>query len=233
MVATARSYGLLAYKIPSDIKSILREIDAGNPVLVMQNLSVSWWPRWHYAVIVGFDLKDSIFILRSGTTRRHKVDFYTFQNTWNKADNWAYVLVDPGSMPASAEALGYIRASHDLFQAGLQQEAILAFRQGAVAWPEKSIVQMALANAEYQLGNYEAAYDALLNELSFHANNASAWNNLAYTLLRRACYSEAQEAVQCAQKLAPDDENIQQSLTEVMAKQDENTRQCPIPSCPM
>jgi len=232
MVATARNYGLLAYKIATDIESILREINAGNPVLVMQNLSVTWWPRWHYAVIVGYDLKESILILRSGTIKRHTIDFYTFQNTWDKADNWAYVLVEPGSLPASAEPLSYIRASHELYQAGFKQEAVLAFRQAAVAWPQESIVLMALANTEYQMGDYAAAYGVLLNELDLRPANAAAWNNLAYTLEKRACYSEAHTAIQCARKLAPEDENIQQSLIEIMAIQDDNSRQCPIPSCP-
>lgn len=233
MVATARSHGLLAYRLPTDIESILREIDAGNPVLVMQNLSVSWWPRWHYAVIVGYDLKESILILRSGTIQRHKIDFYTFRNTWDKADNWAYVFVEPESLPASAEALSYIRSCHELFQAGFKQEAVLAFRQGAVAWPEESLVLMALANAEYQIGDYEAAYNVFINELRLHPANASAWNNLAYTLIKRACYSEAHAAVECARQLAPEDENIQQSLMDIMAIQDENAAQCAIPICPL
>jgi hypothetical protein len=33
----------------------LREVAAGNPVLVLQNLSFAWAPVWHYAVVMGYD----------------------------------------------------------------------------------------------------------------------------------------------------------------------------------
>ncbi len=50
MVATARSYGKLTYPLENQLKALLAELAAGNPVLVFQNLSFSIWPQWHYAV---------------------------------------------------------------------------------------------------------------------------------------------------------------------------------------
>jgi hypothetical protein len=30
------------------------QLEAGRPVLVLQNLALKLWPQWHYAVVVGY-----------------------------------------------------------------------------------------------------------------------------------------------------------------------------------
>ncbi|MDH5737835.1 MAG: PA2778 family cysteine peptidase, partial [Gammaproteobacteria bacterium] len=73
MIATARSFGLLTYPLKPDLYQVLKEVDAGNPVLVFQNLSLPFWPQWHYAVVAGYDLPQRELILRSGTIARHRI----------------------------------------------------------------------------------------------------------------------------------------------------------------
>jgi len=53
LVAGARRYGMLAYPLNPSLTALLTELDAGNPVLVMQNLRFDWWPQWHFAVAIG------------------------------------------------------------------------------------------------------------------------------------------------------------------------------------
>ncbi|WVM93376.1 hypothetical protein ULG90_05290 [Halopseudomonas pachastrellae] len=48
-----------------ELDAILRELDDGNAVLVMQNLAFDWYPQWHYAA-VGYDLNTRELILHSG-----------------------------------------------------------------------------------------------------------------------------------------------------------------------
>ena len=55
MVAAARSRIRGAF-LKGGIHSVLPEIAAGNPVLVLQNAGWSWLPVWHYAVVIGYDL---------------------------------------------------------------------------------------------------------------------------------------------------------------------------------
>ncbi|MFZ3159744.1 MAG: PA2778 family cysteine peptidase, partial [Rhodoferax sp.] len=55
MLAAARRQGLLAYPLKPRIEAVLREVAAGKPVLVFQNLAFSIYPVWHYAVVMGFD----------------------------------------------------------------------------------------------------------------------------------------------------------------------------------
>jgi hypothetical protein len=53
MLATARRHGLLAYLLQPELQALLTEVAAGNPVVVLQNLGLSWYPVWHYAVVIG------------------------------------------------------------------------------------------------------------------------------------------------------------------------------------
>src|SRR5919198_4728293 len=54
MTGAARRHGLVAYPI-STLRDVVSEVAAGNPVIVLQNLGSSDRPRWHYAVVVGYD----------------------------------------------------------------------------------------------------------------------------------------------------------------------------------
>ena len=65
LVAAAREHDLLVYPVPRKLEAILTELEAGNPVLVMQNLAVKWLPQWHYAVVIGYDLNQQLQLLSS------------------------------------------------------------------------------------------------------------------------------------------------------------------------
>jgi tetratricopeptide (TPR) repeat protein len=233
MIATARNFGLLGYKIPPELKNILLEIDHGNPVLVFQNLALDVWPKWHYAVAIGYDLKEFELILRSGTFARHTVSFSTFEKTWQRADYWAYVFTNVGEIPYTATPTEHIKASYELQQVKGMDLAIKAFRSGVKKWPEDSLVLISLANAEYTVGNWQNAIDYLQKEISLRPDNSTAWNNIAYALSANNCKEQAILAVECALELAPDNENIRHSWLEIQQTTAENTQGCMNISCPV
>ena len=68
MLAAARRHGLVSYQLAPRFEDLLRELAAGNPVIVLQNLAVG--DGWHYAVAVGYDYDSGMLVLRSGTTER-------------------------------------------------------------------------------------------------------------------------------------------------------------------
>ena len=70
---------MLAYPLRDSLADLLREVAHGNPVIVFQNLGTRWLPRWHFAVVVGYDLQASKVILRSGTTERWRTTLATFE----------------------------------------------------------------------------------------------------------------------------------------------------------
>lgn len=231
MIATARSYGLLSYKIKPELHAILMEVSHGNPVLVFQNLAFSFWPRWHYAVVVGYDLNRSVLLLRSGTIKNYGIDFSTFERTWKRADHWAYVLLKPGKVPVTAQPLEYTRASQSLLTSAPGTAALEAFRAGAKRWPQESIVLMALGNAEFAAGHYARADQAFSVEIGLRRDNAAAWNNLAYAMAARSCGESANRAIQCALQLAPNDQNLHGSAIELGTMGQLNTGTCEIPDC--
>ncbi|HSD34704.1 MAG TPA: PA2778 family cysteine peptidase, partial [Alphaproteobacteria bacterium] len=55
LIAGARRNGRLAVEV-RDLRRLLTELAAGNPVLVFQNLGLSVAPVWHYAVAFGYTL---------------------------------------------------------------------------------------------------------------------------------------------------------------------------------
>jgi hypothetical protein len=149
MVAAARSYGMVPTPLAPRLDALLAEIAAGNQVLVFQNLAFNWYPRWHYAVAVGYDLQEGVLLLRSGTTERRVTPFATFERTWRRVDYWAQVILPPGKLPVTAEPLAYVQAVHALEQGGKIEQALLAYRTAVQRWPADKTVLMAWGNAEY------------------------------------------------------------------------------------
>ena len=94
MIAAARRHGRLAYQI-SDLDSLFPEIAAGNPIVILQNLGISWLPVWHYAVMVGYDTSREHIILRSGTTSRKVMPFGVFEKTWARSNYWGIIILRP------------------------------------------------------------------------------------------------------------------------------------------
>src|SRR5258708_19902683 len=56
MLAAARRNGFVAIELAPNLSDLLAEIAAGNPVIVLQNLALDWYPPWHYPVPVRSDL---------------------------------------------------------------------------------------------------------------------------------------------------------------------------------
>jgi ABC-type bacteriocin/lantibiotic exporter with double-glycine peptidase domain len=81
MITAARRHGRVAYPV-SGANALLKEIAAGHPVIVLQNLGLSWVPAWHYAVVIGYDLDKAMIVLHSGITNRKATALNTFENTW-------------------------------------------------------------------------------------------------------------------------------------------------------
>ena len=98
VITGARRYGRLAVPV-RDLRSLLGEIAAGTPVLVLQNLALDWYPQWHYAVAIGYDLDASTLTLNSGTHEELVVPLATFERTWARGDYWALVITPPTACP--------------------------------------------------------------------------------------------------------------------------------------
>jgi len=237
LVAAARRRGRLVYPLPAPpLSNLIAEVAAGHPVLVMQNLGLRWLPQWHYAVVVGYDLDNELFILRSSTVRRWKTKFALFEKTWARAGYWGLVIVPPAELPPrTATPLAYLRAAYELEAVGESSSAASAYRSAYRRWPEEAAVALAMGNMEYAQGNPHEAEAVFRSALHLHPKHPDLWNNWAYALAARGCYAASREAVQCARRLAPADQNIAESereLLEAAVTSGDIPADCPSAICP-
>lgn len=216
LAATARQQGLLVYPLGGKLNLLLREVAAGNPVLILQNQAFRWYPKWHYAVVVGYDLDEELLVLRSGREPRWITGFATFMNTWNRGGNWAIVTLPPGRMPASADPSVYLKAAHDLEQTGESSHALVAYRAAVETWPEYPTAWLALGNNAYSKGHWGQAADAFRKAANLEPGNPVAWNNLAYALAIGGERKPALDALGRALSLAPNDPNLLDSRREIL-----------------
>ncbi|MCP4235716.1 MAG: PA2778 family cysteine peptidase, partial [Aestuariibacter sp.] len=149
IVAATRRFDLLPVVHNGRLDSLLHEIEAGNPVLVLQNLGFDTYPFWHYAVVVGYDLATQTIVLRSGRYKRLERPFDNFERSWARAENWALVIVRPQQIPATADAEHYLSAALALEQAGRNKPANAAYASASRRWPDNLLALTGLGNTEY------------------------------------------------------------------------------------
>lgn len=211
MVAAAREQGLLVYPLAGELDAILRELDDGNAVLVMQNLAFDWYPQWHYAVAVGYDLNTRELILHSGLNARQREPFSVFMRTWDRAERWARVAVPPGRIPATAEPLPYLAAAADLEQVGQTVSAGKAYQAAAERWPDQPAALLGMGNIAWNGGQHAEAIEHFSELVRRFPNYPAGWNNLATGMQEMGCDAAAEQVRSCAaanlednQQAAPD-----------------------------
>jgi len=197
MIAGARRSGRLAYVI-SGTESLIREIAAGHPVIVLQNLGLSWIPVWHYAVAVGYDTPRDEVILHSGQHARQRLSMPVFQNTWARAEDWGLLVMNPGELPATATEGKFVEAVIGLEKAKQPAAAVDGYRAALSRWPHNLAAMMGLGNSYYALGALKNSEAAFRQATEAHPREGAAFNNLAHVLLALGKKDEALQAARTA-----------------------------------
>jgi hypothetical protein len=146
LITSARRHGRLAYPIQG-LDCLLEAVAAGRPAVVLQNLGLSWLPRWHYAVVIGYDLPESRIILHTGKSAHRSVGLATFDHTWRRAERWGLLVLPADERPVCAEEAPYLQAALGLQQAGHLPEATRAFATAVGAWPASPAALMEIGRA--------------------------------------------------------------------------------------
>ncbi len=201
MLSGARRRGAVATMIPGSLEALLREIAAGHPVVVLQNLGLSWAPSWHYAVAVGYDTHAGTVLLRSGPMQRQELSLRTFMHTWNRSDRWAFVTLPPEQVPATATQAQTVQALVAFERNASASAAAQAYRTGLQRWPNHPTLAMGLGNALYAKGDKDGA-EAVFRQVVEQHRLAAAYNNLARLLLERGNTAEARQFAQQGLSLA-------------------------------
>ncbi len=191
MLAAARRNGALAVTLAPQLRDLLDEVAAGNPVVVLQNLSLPIYPVWHYAVVIGYDLAEQEIVLRSGTTRRLAMPLSTFEHTWGRGGHWAMVALPPGRMPRTVGEAGLVDALVAFEKSAAPKSAATAYAAALQRWPRNLSLQLGAGNTAYRAEDRQAALAAFRRAAEDHPDSVAALNNLASVLAELGQLDEA------------------------------------------
>lgn len=197
MLTATRRAGLLAYTLAPEPDALLQELAAGHPVVVLLNLRFEFFPRWHYAVLVGYDLQGKEMVLRSGTDRRLVMKQDDFDRAWARAGRWAFVALPPDQMPAAAGEAAYVDAAAALERVS-PESAQLAYAAALTKWPMNLFARMGLGNQAYRRRDLATAEREYRQATVDHPDAADTWNNLAQVLHEQGRDQVALETVERA-----------------------------------
>lgn len=178
MLGAARRQGQLAVEI-GGFDALFSEIAAGHPVIVFQNLGLSWSPVWHYGVVVAYDVEADVVVLNSGANERMAMPLGLFRRTWERGDGWAMVVLPPGRLPVAAREIEVVKGAAGLERVGEHRAAEAAYRAGAARWPESWLWQFGLGNALYAQGRLVEARDAFARAVALDPEKPEARANLS------------------------------------------------------
>lgn len=198
--AATRAYDRLPFEPEPDATTLLSEVAAGNPVLVLQNLWVDQLPKWHYAVVVGYDPQRRQVVLRSGTQERRMESLDRFLRSWQRADHWALLALRPGRIPATATAARYVAMIADNEGLADPRAVGAALAAGLAKWPDDANMTFAVANYSRMENDAVRAAQLYRRTLILEPGHVGALNNFADLLLAERCLISATQTIDTARR---------------------------------
>lgn len=177
LIGSSRRHGLVAIPV-KNLDNLLREVAAGHPVIVLENLSISWLPRWHYALVIGYDLKKEDVIMHSGKVPYYRWDMRKFERSWSLGDYWGLVVLPAGALAVTGTEQEHLDATVGLEQAERYLEAEKSYKKILEKWPNSLVSLIALGNMAYQQGRNAEAVNWLRRAVKSHPESDEAKYNL-------------------------------------------------------
>lgn len=215
MVSAVRRNGRIAY-VFTELSDLFVEVAAGHPVIILQNLGLSWYSVWHYAVVVGYDLSEKYVILRSGNIRRKLMSFQIFEKTWARGNYWGLLILQSNQLPATVKEDLFLNALLGLEEARQFRFAIDGYHTALTQWPKNLTAHIGIGNCYYALGELENAEEALRKAIRLHPKSGPVFNNLAQIFFEQGRKQDALAAAKKAVSLGgPMSSVYQKTLEEI------------------
>ncbi|MEK6773559.1 MAG: PA2778 family cysteine peptidase [Bdellovibrionota bacterium] len=179
MISASRRNSMMAVQIEG-LPSLLNEVSAGHPVIVFENLALTWAPRYHYAVVYGYDLDQEKIIMHSGPEIGKRWDLRKFERSWILGDYWGLVVLPPGQLAASGTELAHVTAAAGLEQLSKIDEAEKSYLAILKNWPESLGALIGMGNLSYEKKEYKNSVEYLRRAVAAHPESAAAKHNLAF-----------------------------------------------------
>jgi hypothetical protein len=190
MLATPRRYGLVSYQLAPRYSDLLREVAAGNPVVVLQDIG-PLFTQWHYAVVNGFNYASGSLWLRSGKVARQEMPFTYFERTWIKSGYWAMLAMPPDRIPVTATEDGWMSAVLAMARVSKGDAATKAYAAALKRWPANLPAAIGLANQYHMRGALTDTVAVLRQARLRHPQSVIVMNNLAQALSDQGRHAEA------------------------------------------
>lgn len=203
MLAATRSLQRIPLVTAPDMPSLLAWVASGQPVLVLQNLGLSWYPKWHYAVVIGYDLGAGKIILHSGITPHYAMGLKVFERTWQRGGFWGMAVLTPGELPPQATEDAYFLALAGFERSGEKPLVATAWRAGLARWPDSRNLLMGYGNFLHGERRFAEAIPYFENVVGLYPEYAPAYNNLADALVQTGEFERAAALAKKAVTLDP------------------------------
>lgn len=197
LISAARQYGRVAYPIKG-LKELFKELNVGHPVIILQNLGLKWYPKWHYAVVIGYENRGKKIILHTGIKESERISKRLFQKTWSSSDYWGLLILPADKLPATATEEKYLNAIAGLERAGQFEVAVRGYKTAINRWPKSLSAWMGLGNSFYAQGNLSAAASAFKQAIKLYPQNGMPQNNLAQVLWEQGKKEQALQTIRHA-----------------------------------
>jgi len=192
MLAGARRHGRVSYHLAPRYGDLLREVAAGHPVIVLQDVGLHPLLRqWHYAVVNGFDYGTGSVFLRSGTNPRKEMPFTAFERSWMPGQYWAMVALPPDRIAVTATEARWLEALSAFARSARPETSARAYAAALRRWPDSLAAAVGLANHLHAQGALADATQVLRQALRRHPESVILRNNLAQTLSDQGRHREA------------------------------------------
>ena len=177
LVSASRREGMMAVKI-TGMNALLAELDAGHPVIIFENLGLSWYQQWHYALVRGYDLPKEELIMHSGPNASERTDMRIFERSWKLSDYWALVILKPGETAFTGTELANLQAAAGLEQANKTEAAQVSYVAILKRWPESLGALVGLGNIAYTEKNFKQAVAYLRKAAKLYPDSPIVAHNL-------------------------------------------------------
>lgn len=177
LISAGRRQGMMVVAIEG-LSALLKEIEAGHPVIIFENLGVRWLPRWHYAIVFGYNLHEKKLLLHSGPDAFKEEDMAEFELSWRLGHYWGLVVLPADELSATADELAHASAAAALESLGEFEEAQKSYRAILNRWPKSLPAYVGLGNIFYQQKLYRESVSYLKKAVSVSPQSAAALHNL-------------------------------------------------------
>ena len=183
LLGAARSSNRIPWVLNPDLSELLQELQAGRPVLVLENQGLRRVPYWHYAVVIGFDPQQREVIQHSGTEETLHRPLRRWLREWSLAGRWAVVTLPPDALPVTPERERWLQTVADFEAVAEPEAALAAWQTAADRWPDAAMAWLGQGNSYYRLGQLNLALKAFEKALQQNPEQAAAAFNRASVLL--------------------------------------------------